>query len=75
MRSVLVNQVQPAVILGDDIGSVMLADIIQLGKLRKTSVSLLNRCVQLPGRLLLPPASGGCLRTVAVAEAAKRLAV
>ncbi|MNI88453.1 hypothetical protein D3C73_1457550 [compost metagenome] len=47
MGSVLVNQIEPAVILGNNIRSVMLADIIKLRKLRQTGLAVFARSIQL----------------------------
>ncbi|MNW65472.1 hypothetical protein D3C74_438580 [compost metagenome] len=69
MRSVLVDEVQAAVILGNDISAVMLADVVQLRKLRKSGIGIAAWRVKLLCRRQASP-PGHCCSRLPVAAAA-----
>ncbi|MNC40830.1 hypothetical protein D3C75_895690 [compost metagenome] len=55
MRRVLINQIQTGVILGNNIGPVMLTNIIQLRKLRQRGIFTAGGSIQLLRRRHLAP--------------------
>ncbi|MNV85030.1 hypothetical protein D3C71_1789490 [compost metagenome] len=71
MSGMLVDQIQPVIILGNDICSVMLADIAQLRERRQRGRSLCRWRIQIPSRLGrqdVPACGGGTRSPVTGAE-------
>ncbi|MNN70574.1 hypothetical protein D3C81_1864400 [compost metagenome] len=69
MRSVLVDEVQAAVILGNDISAVMLADVVQFRKLRKSGIGIAAWRVKLLCRRQASPPRHCCSRLPVAAAA------